>query len=201
MNKKVLKTLEYDKVKQNLYAFTTTSMGNRLIDKLEPSSDYDEISNSLAQTKDGADILRIKGGIPVPNLISIKSFLKRLDIGGNLNSKELADIGRVLRATNEVNRFFKDLADNKIKLEVLFDDVAKLESLPEISKKLLVSIENDGHVTDDASTLLKSIRQQISVTEETIRERLNAYTRGTNSKYLSNAVVTIRNERYVLPVK
>ena len=64
MNKKVLKTLEYDKVKQNLYAFTTTSMGNRLIDKLEPSSDYDEISNSLAQTKDGADILRIKGGIP-----------------------------------------------------------------------------------------------------------------------------------------
>lgn len=71
---KVLKTLEYDKVKQNLYAFTTTSMGKRLIDKLEPSSDYDEISNSLAQTKDGADILRIKGGIPVPNLISIKSF-------------------------------------------------------------------------------------------------------------------------------
>ena len=201
MNKKVLKTLEYDKVKQNLYAFTTTSMGKRLIDKLKPSSDYDEISNSLAQTKDGADILRIKGGIPVPNLISIKSFLKRLDIGGTLNSKELAAIGRVLRATNEVNRFFKDLADNKIKLEVLFDDVAKLESLPEISKKLLVSIENDGHVTDDASTLLKSIRQQISVTEETIRERLNSYTRGTNSKYLSNAVVTIRNERYVLPVK
>src|SRR5699024_2301153 len=80
-------------------------------------------------------------------------------------------------------------------------NVAKLESLPEISKKLLVSIENDGHVTDDASTLLKSIRQQISVTEETIRERLNSYTRGTNSKYLSNAVVTIRNERYVLPVK
>lgn len=137
MNKKVLKTLEYDKVKQNLYAFTTTSMGKRLIDKLEPSSDYDEISNSLAQTKDGADILRIKGGIPVPNLISIKSFLKRLDIGGTLNSKELAAIGRVLRATNEVNRFFKDLADNKIKLEVLFDDVAKLESLPEISKKII----------------------------------------------------------------
>ena len=109
--------------------------------------------------------------------------MKRLDIGGTLNSKELAAIGRVLRATNEVNRFFKDLADNKIKLEVLFDDVAKLENLPEISKKLLVSIENDGHVTDDASTLLKSIRQQISVTEETIRERLNAYTRGTNSKY------------------
>src|SRR5699024_7878084 len=104
------------------------------------SSDYDEIANSLSQTKDGADILRIKGGIPDPNIISIKSFLKRLDIGGTLNSKELAAIGRVLRSTNEVNRFFKDLADNKIKLEVLLEDVAKLEGLPETRSTLSLTL-------------------------------------------------------------
>lgn len=76
-----------------------------------------------------------------------------------------------------------------------------LETLPDVSRRLLISIENDGHVTDEASSLLASLRRQITTTEGEIRNRLGNFVRGKSSKYLSDSLVTIRNERYVIPVK
>lgn len=76
-----------------------------------------------------------------------------------------------------------------------------METLPDVSRRLLMSIENDGHVTDEASSLLASLRRQITTTEGEIRNRLGNFVRGKSSKYLSDSLVTIRNERYVIPVK
>lgn len=201
MNEKGLKTLEYDKVKNMLLAYATTEMGKNMVFELAPSSDCEWIEQALDETKDGADILRLKGGIPIPKLESVKKHLKRLDIGASLSAKELAETGRVLRVTNETKRFFRDLEADEIELNHLYDEADMLETLPDVSRRLLMSIENDGHVTDEASSLLASLRRQITTTEGEIRNRLGNFVRGKSSKYLSDSLVTIRNERYVIPVK
>lgn len=201
MNEKGLKTLEYDKVKNMLLAYATTEMGKNMVFELAPSSDCEWIEQALDETKDGADILRLKGGIPIPKLESVKKHLKRLDIGASLSAKELAETGRVLRVTNETKRFFRDLEADEIELNHLYDEADMLETLPDVSRRLLMSIENDGHVTDEASSLLASLRRQITTTEGEIRNRLGNFVRGKSSKYLSDSLITIRNERYVIPVK
>jgi len=201
VNEKGLKTLEYDKVKNMLLAYATTEMGKNMVFELAPSSDCEWIEQALDETKDGADILRLKGGIPIPKLESVKKHLKRLDIGASLSAKELAETGRVLRVTNETKRFFRDLEADEIELNHLYDEADMLETLPDVSRRLLMSIENDGHVTDEASSLLASLRRQITTTEGEIRNRLGNFVRGKSSKYLSDSLVTIRNERYVIPVK
>jgi len=201
MNRKSLAILEYDKIKHKLFQHATTEMGKRQVKRLSPSTDLDEIQVKLLQTKDGADILRLKGGVPIPQLTLITDHLKRLEIGATLNGKELAEISQVLRSANEVHRFFTALADEKVELNYLYELEEQLETLPQLAKRLQVSLEADGYVTDDASSLLRSLRRQISTTEATIRNRLVALTRGNNAKYLSGANVTIRNDRYVIPVR
>ncbi|KRL03061.1 endonuclease MutS2 [Liquorilactobacillus capillatus] len=201
MNSKVLDTLEYGKVINKLLHFVVTPMGEKKVRELKPSSELNVIQKALAQTKDGADILRLKGGIPLPKLHNIRPYLKRLDIGASLNGKELAAIGRILRATNEVRRFFIDLDDEKIKLEELYTLADNLQVLPEINKRLLTAVETDGHVTDEASSFLRNVRKTITTTENQLRERLTGFIHGNSAKYLSDAVITIRNDRYVIPVK
>lgn len=201
MNEKSLTTLEYFKIKQQAQQYLVTDVGKRELNMLRPYTTAEEISQALNETKDAADILRLKGGIMLPRISDVKPFLKRLDIGATLNAKELAAVGKVLRATNEVRRFFRGLQDDELDLKELYEIAFSLESLPQVAKRLTLSIENDGHVTDDASGLLKSLRRQIATTEQSIRDTLANFTRGKTAKYLSEAVVTIRQDKYVLPVK
>lgn len=201
MNEKALQVLEYDKIRKKLVEYTTTEMGQRLALRMHPLVKQAQIQHHLDQTKDGADILRLKGGIPLPRLGNIRPFLKRLDIGASLNGQELAAIGLVLRTTNQLKVFFRDLLDEEVQLLSLDQLVDELVSLPQVGRRLLTAIDNDGFVTDEASSLLRSLRRQIATTETQIREQLGQFTRGNNAKYLSNAIVTIRNDRYVVPVR
>lgn len=201
MNQKVLATLEYYKIREFLSAKTTTEMGQNLANHLVPSQDYDLICENLAQTKEGADILRLKGGIPLANLETVTPQLKRLKIGAVLNGKELAAIGKILRSTSEIRRFFKEITTPEVPLPTLNQLLIRLESLPELTKTLNLSLEDDGYVRDEASPLLRSLRRQISGTEDEIRQRLVSFTKGSQAKYLTNAVVTMRDDRYVIPVK
>lgn len=201
MNKKSLYVLEYDKIMQRLAEYTVTEMGHALVKKLKPRTEFIQIQTELDKTKDGADILRLKGGIPVPNIVSVAPHLKRLAIGATLNGKELAQIGKVLRFANESQRFFRALADEHVELNYLYGLNDELATLPELDRRLRISLESDGYVTDDASRLLRSLRRQIANTESAIREKLNELTRGSAAKYLSGTNVTIRNDRYVIPVR
>ncbi|MCZ2492935.1 endonuclease MutS2 [Dellaglioa carnosa] len=201
MNEKGLNTLEYQKVKQQIQAFISTESGQEEVNGLKPMIDLEKIQKDLDETQDAVKILRLRGGIPLPQLVNVKPHMKRLDMGASLNGKELAAVGRVLRTTNEIKLFFKDLADSEIELVRLFDWIDKLENLPDISRRLNQSIENDGHITDEASPVLHNIRQNILRSESAIRAKLQEFTRGKSAKYLSEALITIRNERYVIPVK
>ncbi|KRN27458.1 hypothetical protein IV38_GL002110 [Lactobacillus selangorensis] len=201
MNQKVLTTLEYDKIKQAVEKYTVTAFGDEQVRDLKPGSDAAQIQNELDETKDGADILRLKGGIPLPKLDNIRTQLKRLDIGAQLNGKELAQLGKILRTTDAVVDFIDELEENEIELRMTYKLRDQLVTLPAITRKIHTSIEDDGSVTDEASSQLKYLRRGIQQLEGQIRGKMESYTRGNEAKYLSDPIITIRNDRYVIPVR
>lgn len=200
MNTKVLTTLEFNKIKQKLQPYLRTDMGQELAQALVPVVKRDQVQQRLDETKDGADLLRVKGGLPIAQLQSVAPSLKRLDIGGNLNGPELAAISRNLQATSSVLRFFRDL-DLPFQLRALPHLIEQLVGLPEQTQMLRRSIDSDGTVLDEASTKLAAIRKTIHSTETQIRSKMDEYTHGSNAKYLTEPIVTIRDERYVVPVR
>lgn len=201
MNKRILTTLGFDQVKQKIQEYTVTAQGTEEVDQLLPTNDYLVIQSWLNETEDGLTIQRLRGGIPIPKVENIRPHMRRIEIGADLNGIELAQIGRVLSTTAEMTRFFNDLKDSEIDLLRVYDWQAKLVSLPELTRRLKTSIDEDGHMTDEASPELKIIRGSIRKSEQTIREQMDGLIRGKNAKYLSDAIVTMRNERYVIPVK
>ncbi|MGY3765593.1 endonuclease MutS2 [Vagococcus vulneris] len=201
MNRKISQTLEFDKVKQELMRFIVTKSGEEQLQQLVPMSQYDKVSENLLETEDSYKILRLRGGIPVAKLENIKPHMKRIDIGAMLNGTELAQVGRVLRTVLEVQKFFDQLEDDDIELYRLYEWHQKLVALPEVTKQIQIAVDEDGYVTDEASAELKGIRQAIRRSEQGVREQLDSILRSSKSNYLSDTIVTMRNDRYVIPVK
>lgn len=193
--------MEFDQVKRELGRYLVSAAGKRELATLTPSADHDQIQYWLDETTDGADILRLTGGIPIPKLKNIQPQLKRLRINANLNGTELAQITKVLQTSMSVKNFFAEFKEQqKVELRVINESVQQLITIPTITKRLIQSIDPDGRVTDEASTKLHGIRQLISKTEAEIHQRMERFTQGKNGKYLSDAIVTVRNDRYVVPV-
>ena len=203
MNSKVLNTLEYQQVKQQLAPYLVSATGQQALNELHPMTSVADIQRALDETNDGAEVYRLKGGIPVARLADIKPHMKRLAIGATLNGSELGQVGRVLRTTRAITRFFAELLEDAPENDIrhLFDEVAELVTLPDVTKRLATAIEGDGHITDEASPELSRIRSNIRRTETEIRNQMGHYTRGHDAKYLSDPIITIRNDRYVIPVK
>lgn len=201
MNEKILTTLAFEQVKDQMRPYLVTAAGKKELQALTPSSDFDEVNQLLAETTDGANILRLIGTIPIPQLDDISMQLKRLKIDATLSATELASIGRVLRASGSVKLFFDKIRQQDVPIQTITKYVAEIVTIPTVTKRLVISIENDGHIADEASSKLHGIRQKISQTETQIRQKMEEYTRGKNAKYLSDAIITMRNDRYVIPVQ
>lgn len=201
MNSRILRTLEFEQVKQKLSPYLATAQGKEMLERLVPVSDEALVETWLAETKDALKVQRLRGGIPIPKIENIQPHMKRIEIGADLNGYELSQVTRVLTTTAEVRRFIEDLKEAELTFERLYHWEKQMTYLPELTRTLKTAIEEDGRVTDDASDLLRQIRQQIRRSEQSVRETLDGLIRGNNARYLSDAIITMRNERYVIPVK
>lgn len=201
MNSKIEKVLEFDKIRAQLAEYATSEKGKQMIKELPIEVEEKAIQHKIEETADGVELLRLKQGIPIPRLKDISFALKRLELEAGLNGRELSDILRVLTTTHEVERFFEKVEEEEIALKRIPRLVEKLESIPDVTKELEASIREDGYVLDSASPTLHGIRVGIQKTELEIRRQMDQYLTGKNAQYLSDTIITIRNDRYVLPVK
>jgi DNA mismatch repair protein MutS2 len=203
MNQKVLQTLEYDKIKQQLQDFIQTPFGQTEAAALQPTTDPEVIQHWLQETADGVLIDRLKGGIPLAKLADITPHLKRLDIQASLSATELAEISTVLRSTQAVGQFFNQIQGESIgdSLQVVPKQAQHLVTLPEVTKALQNAIDASGRILDDASFALKKVRGQITGTENNIKQHMQSFTRGKAAQYLTDPIVTLRADRYVVPVR
>lgn len=202
MNKKVLATLEYEAVKAQLRPYLSTAAGENELRNLLPTADANEMQTWLAETSDAAKVLRWQGGINIPKLADVKPHMQRLKIDASLSGTELAQVGRVLFTTGQMRLFFENLVEDRGEpLAALRPYYTRLVVMQDLTRRVNTAIDGDGRVTDGASPELHRVRQAITSTENAIRQKMQDYTRGKSAQYLSDPIVTIRNDRYVIPVK
>ncbi|UZX31925.1 endonuclease MutS2 [Lactobacillus helsingborgensis] len=201
MNDKILKTLEFAKITEQLEQLAITRPAKMKAINLVPSSDFAQVELALKQTLAGADILRIKGQLPLTDFTDVRPSTKRLRIKANLNAKELGNLLLVLALANEINEFFTNTDEEKLDLTVISPILAQLEVPQSLYATLNRSLDFDGEVLDAASSELSHLRHELKSNDAEIKDRMDGYIKGSSSKYLSEQIVTIRDERYVIPVK
>ncbi|WP_110927161.1 endonuclease MutS2 [Bacillus massiliglaciei] len=202
MQDKVLRTLEFHKIKEELLHYATSSVGKEAAGALRPSSDLTEVQNWQEETEEAAKIIRLRGSLPLGGIFDIRPQAKRAQIGGMISPTELMEIASTIRAGRVLSRFFEDLAEQEIEVPLLQEYMSTLNPLAELQQKITFAISEHGTVLDSASDTLRGLRNQLRTNESRVRERLESMIRSSNaSKMLSDAIVTIRNDRFVLPVK
>ncbi|WP_226667106.1 endonuclease MutS2 [Metabacillus litoralis] len=202
MQQKVLHVLEFEKVKDQLVQHAASSLGKEKAKALVPSTSFQEVVIAQEQTDEAAKVYRLKGNIPLGGLVDIRTTIKRAKIGGILNAVELNEVSGTLYAARQMKRFIEKMVEDEIELHHLPIFAEKIVVLHDIERKISECIDDNGYVLDSASVTLKGIRQQLRTTEARVRDKLESMIRSSSAtKMLSDAIITIRNDRFVLPVK
>ncbi|UQS83894.1 endonuclease MutS2 [Bombilactobacillus thymidiniphilus] len=201
MNRRILKTLEYAKIKQAVADFLITEHGQQQLKNLVPSSDKVQVQKWLNETYDGAELLRLALTMPIVKAPQIVDELKRLKIGAVLNGGELYRLCLVLQMANDLQDFFEQARQQGVQLRTLYQYTQNLFGLPSIYERLQKSLDPTGKLLDDATPELKKIRQTIQKSQQRVRERMEQYLHNSHSKYLSESLITVRDGKLVLPVK
>lgn len=200
MNNKALKTLEYTKIIEMLAAHASSPLGKIRCEDLLPSCSLGEIEYKQEQTQDALSRLFQKGNINFGSAKDIRGSLKRLEIGSTLGITELLQICALLDNTSRVKSYGRREKETaqRDSLDDLFD---ALEPLPLLNAEIRRCILSEDEIADDASAALKQIRRSMKVTGERIHTQLAGMVNGSARTYLQDAVITMRNGRYCIPVK
>ena len=200
MNQKALKTLEYDKIIEQLASYASSPLGRKKCLELVPSSSLSQITRMQHETHDALTRLFKKGHISFGDAKDIRGALKRLEIGSSMNITELLQTAALLENTARVKAYGRrENADQTPdSLEDLFET---LEPLTLLSTEIRRCILSEDEISDDASPNLRRIRRSIKSCEEKIHSQLISLVNGSYRTYLQDAVITMRDGRYCIPIK
>ncbi|MCM3096984.1 endonuclease MutS2 [Priestia megaterium] len=203
MQSRIFHVLEFNKVKEQLQKKVASSLGREKVANLIPSTQYEEVVKWQEATDEATTVLRLRGNVPLGGIFDVRPSVKRAEIGGTLSSNELLDVASTIYAARQVMQFIEQVVeDEDLQLPIITEHIEKLMPLPEVEQTIKMSIDENGTVLDGASDQLRGIRQKLRSTESRIREKLESLIRSSSAqKMLSDAIVTIRNERFVIPVK
>jgi DNA mismatch repair protein MutS2 len=201
MDEKSLKILEYHKVISLLAENTVSKMGQERAEALKPFTKYILVKKALEETDEAVKLIQ-RGRTPnFGGLKDIRSSLKKVSIGGILEPKELLDITDLLRASRNLSELLCE-KDDKERYPNLYEISSNINVIKTIEDRINKCIVNEEEVSDAASPRLASLRREIRSLNDGIRQKLNSIIRSSvYKKYLQESIVTLRGDRYVVPVK
>lgn len=200
MNEKALRTLEYNKIITLLTEQATSQSGKELCKNLKPSTDLTAIRLAQRQTGDALTRIYQKGSLSFAGNHDMGASIKRLEIGGTLGIEEFLRLCSLLEVAKRAKAYSrKDRDDeNEDSLDGFFSQIEPLTPLHEEIRRIILS---EDEIADDASPTLRNIRRSIRATNDKIRTQMSSMLNGSARTYLQDAVITMRNGRYCLPVK
>ena len=200
---KALKVLEYDKIIEMLLDLTQGELARDLVENLEPSNDIDEIRRMQEETSEAYRVLVRYGDIDYSAASHIKHLVSKASLGSMLFIEDLYDIMQNIFLVSSIKRYLKtSIEDENLNLNHLRKLYDSLASLDDLKKRLSMTIVSRDEVSDSASSTLRSIRRSKKLKNQAIEDKLNSYiTSDKTKKYLQDAIVTMREGRYVIPVK
>ncbi|MDY3902717.1 endonuclease MutS2 [Peptoniphilus sp.] len=199
---KASKTLEFDKVLGELKKLASASITNEYIESVEISTDFHEVKERLNETNEALKLTLAKGEPQLFGIVNIKDIIKRVEIGGALSADALLKVSDFLRVSRGLKTYLKkdSNSDEEIKLnyiDKLIEDLYTEKSLEdEINSKII----SEEEIADDASRELLRIRRGIAAKKDSIKNKLNGIL-SSHADFLQDALVTLRDGRYVVPVK
>ena len=200
MNNIYLEKLEYNKIIENLQNYCVTFIGKDCAKKLMPSNNKTEVTQMLNETNEAVSILYKASTPPISEIADIKIYLKILESGGTLSLKAILDLAKVLKISDELKKYFTQDFINMEDYPILNEQFEKLYTNYDIYSKIFKIVIDENTVSDDASSKLKDIRRNQRKLEQNIKNTLNGFLQ-SHAKHVQENIVTIRNDRYVVPIK
>jgi DNA mismatch repair protein MutS2 len=202
MNEKALRVLEYNKVMEMLENKASSSLGKALCQALKPSSTFDEVIAWQKETTEATGMLIQIGTPPIGPFFELSSALKLSTIGGCLTPKQLLEIGDSLRTSRTIKKYISSNGAGRDTYPVMFGLADRIHNHVELEKHIELCIISESLVSDNASSELKKIRRSIESKNTAIRNKLESMiTSPVYQKYLQDSLITIRQDRFVIPVK
>ena len=203
MNGKYFNVLEFNKIVELLKDRTSSSLGMEMVEKLEPSCDFDEVEHMLHETSEARSILIKRGHVSMGGIHDIESKAKRADIGASLDAGSLIMVADTLRAARLLsNSLSGDGDEEDFNYPIIQSLATSLYTHREIEDAIYNAIISEEEISDNASPELKSLRRRIVQKNQSIRSKLNSIiSSSTYQKYLQDAIISVRGDRFVVPVK
>ena len=202
MNKNTLEKLEFNKIKEKLSQYCVTYLGKKKVSEFEPKNKKEEVQERLNQTQEAINLIYQNSTPPLYEIADITIHTKLLEQGTFLNPKQLLELGTILKLAQELRVYFdKDFIVNE-KYPILSNLFDNLYSNKNIVDTIFTNIIDENTIDDRASSVLKSIRRNQRKLEQDIRASLTEMIHSSKySKYIQENVITIRNDRFVIPIK
>lgn len=198
--KQAIQILEFNKIKQTIESLCACSLGQKRVALLKPTTIEKDVEYGLNQSDEALRIIYALGEAPLGGVSDISEAIARAKISAILSSQELLAVSRLLYAVSQMKSFAERLNEIKVDAPIFAHHTNTLVALSSLQNAINACIDETGYVMDSASGELRSIRRAIQSTESRIKERLNQVVSERRSK-LTDGIVTIRNERYVVPVR
>lgn len=203
MLKKYLNKLEYNKILDIVSSYCATYIGRSLSSSFLPNSNKEIVARLLDETNSAVNLLIRKGEIPLSDIENIEVCIKNLKSYNSLGAKSLLDVANVLRISRQLHHYFFD--DEEFDLSdfsILADLFSMLYYNKNMEDTIFNSIIDEDTIADDASKALSSLRKNRRKLEQDVRDKLSNFIHSASySKYLMDSIITIRNDRFVVPVK
>ncbi len=201
MNNKALRVLEFNKIIDMLRQYAASEMGKAIVDNLMPSTDINEITLNQKETSEAVSMILKKGSLGLGGLRPVEEYIKRVNVSGVLNIDELIHIGDFLRVSRRAKDYAKSESKND-SFPLLEPQFNSIETVNDLEREIERCIPSPSEIVDDASRTLREIRRNIRIANDRIKEQLNSIIHSNTYKnMLQEAVITIRNERYCVPIK
>ncbi len=199
MNERNLRVLEFPKIRARMAALATTEMGRACALDLQPSSDPFLVRRMQQQTEEASTVLAYNGSNPMAAFTDVRPFLKLAQIGSTLSAKAILQIADAMKASRLVR---SALVTDREDTPLLTELGSRLYANRRLEEDIFDAILSEDEISDHASSELADIRRHIRVLNDRIRDKLNSIVRSPSTvKYLMDAIITMRNGRYVVPVK
>ncbi|HAF31599.1 MAG TPA: endonuclease MutS2 [Anaerovibrio sp.] len=198
MEQDSFKVLEYKKILERLQNKAGSILGKELAGGLQPSNDIDEVKERLRETAE-AVMVSSMANPPLGGIRDIRELMKKIGIGAIIETSEIMDVLTTMYAMRGVKKFFKEL---ELDAPILKNWARGLEILGELERNLENTVDEHGNLRDDASVELKRIRREVKTSQARIKDHLNNILHSAEyQKYFQDAIVTMRGDRYVVPIK
>lgn len=198
MNSNLTK-LEFNKILETLESYCKTYIGKNICFNILPSNDSNKVKFLLQETSEAYDLLVKYGNLPIDEIQDITPYVKNLESYIPLTAKALLEIAKILKVSGNLKDYFNNAEEEHTLLSQKFES---LYTNPGIYQEISKAILDENNIADDASKTLNSLRRNRRRLESGIKEKLNSFIHSSSySKYIMEPIITIRNDRYVIPVK